>query len=589
MSGGDLLAQGIAAQNAGRMEEAETAFRALLQTRPEDPSALHALGVLALVRGDAEAAVPLLARSLRQRHGDAAAFANLCAALRQLGRLDQAAIAGREAVLIDPNLDMAHHNLASVLLDLKDHEGALEPLRRYIELAPDSTFQRFLLGTSLMVLNREAEAETVWRDLLRLTPDDGRVHANLGVVLKHLRRFEEAVASYHRALVLMPTESAVLNNLGLSLSQTGESDDEALLWLRRAIRLKPDFADAWLNIALVLRNQNRIDEALDYCRRALAADPEHAEANTLLGNCLLLKGQMRAGFAAYEWRTKLREFQAPKHMYPSPSWPGGDPAGLTLLLHDEQGLGDGIQFARYAPMLAARGARIIVGCARPLVRLFASLPGVAEVVATGQSSPPHDFHAPLLSLPHLLAEETVPPLAAPYLSAEPALSARWADRFAGVGGLKVGLVWAGNPEFRDDRRRSPGLATMLGLLDVPGVRFFALQKGGGRGDLERLAGWPGDHFTDLGPEIGDFADTAAIMANLDLVISSCTAPAHLAGALGRPAWTILPLNADWRWRESGTDTPWYPTMTLFRQERIGDWAPVMGRVREALVRLAAAR
>lgn len=584
----ELMARGAALQNAGQPAAAELLFRQVLEQRPEDPDALMALGVLALLGGDAERAVPLLARSLRRRHHNAAGFSNLCAALRDLGRLEQAEVAGREAVLIDPDLDLAQHNLASVLLDRGDHEGALTPLRRYIALVPDARLQRFLLATSLMALDRHAEAETVWRDLLRLTPEDGRVHANLGVVLKSLRRYEEAITAYRRALVLMPDEAAVMNNMGLSLSQLGDRDEAACLWLRRAIRMKPDFADAWLNLGLVLRNQNRIGQAMGYCREALAADPDHAEANTLLATCLLLKGEMQAGFAAYEWRTRLRDFPARRRDYPSPAWTGGDPAGLTLLVHDEQGLGDGIQFARYVPLLVRRGARVVVECAPALARIFATLAGVETVIAHGAPLPPHDAHVPLLSLPYRLGVGELPD-AVPYLSAERGLVANWSRRLSGISGLKVGLVWAGNPEFKDDRRRSPGLAALLPLLDVPGVSFFALQKGGGRADLERCGGGLGGNFTDLGPDITDFADTAAIMSNLDLTISSCTAPPHLAGALGRPVWTLLPLNADWRWREAGTRTGWYPGMRLFRQERSGDWAPVVARVRDALVSLAAAR
>jgi len=587
-SANDLMARAVTLQNEGQPAAAEHLFRQVLEQRPEDPDALMALGVLALMQGDAEAAVPLLARSLRQRHHNAAGFSNLCAALRALGRLEQAEVAGREAVLIAPDLDMAQHNLASVLLDRGDHTGALEPLRHYIALVPDATLQRFLLATSLMALNRHAEAEPVWRDLLHLTPEDGRAHANLGVVLKNMRRYEDAIATYRRALVLMPEEAAVMNNMGLSLSQLGNRDEAAALWLRRAIRVKPDFADAWLNLGLVMRNQNRIDQAMDFCQGALAADPSHAEAHTLLATCLLLKGQIREGFAAYEWRTRLRDFPAREDGFSSPTWTGGNPAGLTLLVHDEQGLGDGIQFARYLPLLAQRGARVIVECAPALVRIFATLAGVEGVIAHGAPRPHHDAHVPLLSLPHLLDLGEVPDTV-PYLSAEGQLQADWSRQLSRFGGLRVGLVWAGNPDFKDDRRRSPGLAAFLPLLEVAGVSFFALQKGRGRSDLERLAGSLGKNFTDLGPEISDFADTAAIMATLDLTISSCTAPPHLAGALGRPVWTVLPLNADWRWRDQGTHTEWYPGMRLFRQERAGDWAPVMARVRDALINLVAAR
>lgn len=584
----DLMARAVTLQNEGRPAEAEILLREVLEQRPEDPDVLMALGVSTLLRGDADGAVPLLARSLRRRHHNAAGFSNLCAALRTLGRLDQAAVAGREAVLIDPDLDLAQHNLASVLLDQGDHEGALQPLRRYIALVPAATLQRFLLAISLMALDRHAEAEPVWRELLRLTPEDGRAHANLGVALKNLRRYAEAIEAYRTAMVLTPDEAAVMNNMGLSLSQLGDRDEAAALWLRRAIRVKPDFADAWLNLGLVMRNQNRIDQAMAFCRGALAADPDHAEAQTLLATCLLLKGEMHAGFAAYEWRTRLRDFPARRRDYAAPAWTGGDPAGLTLLVHDEQGLGDGIQFARYLPLLAGQGARVIVECAPPLTRIFATLPGVETIIAHGAPVPPHDAHVPLLSLPHLLGMAERPDTV-PYLSAEPALTTNWSWRLSSFSGLKVGLVWAGNPDFKDDHRRSPGLAAFLPVLDVPGVSFFALQKGRGRVDIERLGGGLRKNLTDLGPEITDFADTAAIMANLDLVISSCTAPPHLAGALGRPVWTVLPLNADWRWRATGEETDWYPGMRLFRQQRTGDWGPVMTRVREALISLMAAR
>ncbi|AUN33128.1 tetratricopeptide repeat protein [Niveispirillum cyanobacteriorum] len=587
-SANDLMAQAVALQNAGQLVQADALFRRVLEQCPEDPDVLMALGVLSLLREDAAGAVPLLARSLRQRHHNAAGFSNLCAALRALGRLEQAEVAGREAVLIDPGLDMAQHNLASVLLDRGDHEGALEPLRCYIALVPDASLQRFLLATSLMALDRHAEAESIWRELLRLTPEDGRAHANLGVVLKNLRRYAEAIEAYRRALVLMPDEAAVMSNMGLSLSQLGDRDEEATRWLHRAIRVKPHFADAWLNLGLVLRNQNRIEQAMKFCQGALAADPDHAEAHTLLATCLLLKGRMRDGFAAYEWRVRLRDFPALRRDYMSPVWTGGDPAGLTLLVHDEQGLGDGIQFARYVPLLSRRGARVIVECAPALVRIFTTLGGGTTIIAHGAPLPPHDAHVPLLSLPHLLGLEEMPD-AVPYLTAEPALMADWSRRLSDFKGVKVGLVWAGNPDFKDDRRRSPGLSALLPLLEVPGVSFFALQKGGGRADLETLGAGLRPNFTDLGPEITDFADTAGIMTNLDLVISSCTAPPHLAGALGRPVWTLLPLNADWRWRDQGAATLWYPRMRLFRQERAGDWASVVTCVRDALINLAAAR
>ncbi|MFC5358796.1 glycosyltransferase family 9 protein, partial [Azospirillum himalayense] len=244
---------------------------------------------------------------------------------------------------------------------------------------------------------------------------------------------------------------------------------------------------------------------------------------------------------------------------------------------------------RFAPRLQARGVRVLIECNSQLVRLLSAMPGIEGVVSRFDPPPPHDAHDALASLPHRLGTMLYTiPADTPYLRAEPELVTRWATRLAPPCGLRVGLVWAGNPEFKADHIRSPRLKAFLPLLDVPGVSFFGLQKGAGRQDLETCGPLP-PSFTDLGAEIADFADTAAIMEKLDLVISSCTAPAHLAGALGRPVWTVLPFSPDWRWLDRGLCTPWYPTMRLFRQDRRGEWAPVVGRVRAALQAFARSR
>ncbi|CAO3377397.1 tetratricopeptide repeat protein [Azospirillum argentinense] len=497
----------------------------------------------------------------------------------------------RRAVVLDPASIHAFHALAMDRLGRNAPEEAIGPLRRCAALDPSHTFHRFHLAHTLLMRQRYGEAESVLRELVRLAPDDHRARANLGIALKNLGRHEEAADAGHRALALAPAEPGVLSNLGLALSLRSGGDAEAARILRRAVAIAPDFTTARLNLGLVLSKLRRVEEAEAECRRVLDRDPNHAEAHTLLGTCLLLRGELEAGFREYEWRTHLADRQVVPRGLPTPVWDGGNPDGRTILLHDEQGLGDGIQFVRYAPLLRRRGARVIVECDDRLVRLFATLPGVDGVVGRSDAPPPHDAHAALLSLPHRLGTTLATvPAEIPYLRAEPALTAAWATRLGVTPGrrerLRVGLVWAGNPAFKDDRRRSPGLAALRPLLDVPGVMFFGLQKGAGRRDLEIGGPLPAS-FTDLGAEISDFADTAAIMENLDLVISSCTAPAHLAGALGRPVWTLLPDIADWRWLEGGDTTPWYPTMRLFRQTTSGDWTSVVTTVRAALAQAAA--
>lgn len=574
----------------GRLAEAEAGYRQILTADPTQAEALHRLGVLAVQMGKPETAITLLAWSLRHNPTDVVACTNLSITLRQLGRQDEAERAGRAAIAIDASFAEAHAALADALIDRQAFAEAVEPLARHVALRPDSTHHRLQLAHALIRCRRFAEAEILLRDLVRRTPDDVRALANLGVALKNLGRYDEALSAYGIALCLDPANAAILNNMGLTLAQKQTEDSAAIRWLTRAVAVKPDFADALLNLALQKHRENRTIEAKRLCRRAIASAPNQAEAHTLLGACLLAEGDLTQGFAEYEWRSRLSDFPTARNDLTQPAWTGGDLAGRTILIHDEQGLGDSIQFVRYAPLLRNLGAKVVVECQGALVRLFSTMAGLDAVIPRFAPAPSCDGRVALLSLPHLLgtAAATIP-AAIPYLRAEPALVTKWKRRLGRRRGLNVGLVWAGNPEFKDDSRRSPGLAAMLPLLDVPFCRVFALQKGAGRRDLADWRHHLPASFTDLGEDLDDFADTAAIMTCLDLIISSCTAPPHLAGALGRPVWTILPFQADWRWGLTGDSTAWYPTMRLFRQNRPGDWSPVMGQVRAALVQAAKAK
>jgi hypothetical protein len=299
---------------------------------------------------------------------------------------------------------------------------------------------------------------------------------------------------------------------------------------------------------------------------------------------LLMRGDLTEGFAEYEWRSKMEDFPSPKRKFESPKWRGENLQGRTIIVHDEQGAGDAIQFARFAPLLSQMGARVFLECNSQLVRLLSGLQCIEGVFERFAALPPHDYQCSLLSLPYLLGTTLdAIPGQTPYIFAESELALAWSNKLSSHQGLKVGLVWAGNPEFKADRLRSPGLEAFRPLLEVPGISVFALQKGAGRRDLETAQGLP-QNFFDLNDQIDDFADTAAIMANLDLIVTSCTGPAHLAGALGRPTWTVLPFSPDWRWMEEREDTPWYPTMRLFRQDTRGDWTTVMQRLTAELNR-----
>lgn len=321
-----------------------------------------------------------------------------------------------------------------------------------------------------------------------------------------------------------------------------------------------------------------LDGAEEVYRQAVRDGAQDPLLRMCLGQLLMLRGDYRRGLPLNEFR--------PLSPVAGTRWRGQPLKGETVLILGEQGFGDNIQFVRYAEPLARRGARVVVGCQPGIGRLLSTAPGVSQVVESGQGMDPPDLVIPLMSLPYVFGT-TVPTIPAriPYLTAEPAAAAAWRERLSPYAGLKVGLVWGGNPEAAYDGRRSPGLDPYLGLLDLPGVTFFGLQKGPAAAALAGRS-MPAN-FVDLGPELHDFDQSAAVMESLDLVISSCTSPAHLAGALGRPVWVVLASFPDWRWMLEREDSPWYPTARLFRAGRGEGWDPVLGRVRAALAALSA--
>jgi tetratricopeptide (TPR) repeat protein len=575
---------GLTHHNQGRLAEAEAAYRRALEADGDCAEAWHLLGVVALQVNRADVAVNLLAEAIKRNNANAAYFSNLGSALRRLGRLDEAIAAGRRAVQLNGDFPDALVNLSNGLMEKGANAEAAPLLRRVIKMRPRDVNVRLNLARALILSEQAAEAVALLEETLAFAPDTPAALINLGVALKKLGRTDRAIAAYRQALDKAPNDAGALNNLGTAL-QEEDRYDEALEQFEKALAARPGYADAHLNKSLVLRHLGRIEDSIEEARTAVRLKPDLAEAQTSLGFGLLMKGRLREGFAAYEWRSRMADFSSPKRHFQSPVWTGEDPAGKTILVHDEQGVGDAIQFARYAPMLKARGARVILECNTQLSRLFGRMRNIDQVVGRSPSPPPHDAHVSLLSLPHLLGTtlETVPD-EIPYLSVDPNAVDDWRRRLGPRrhGRLRVGLVWAGNPEFREDRNRSPGLAAFLPLLGTPDVEFFALQKGPGRKDLPGLKDRLPSSFVDLGEEIKDFVDTAAIMMNLDLIISSCTAPPHLAGALARPVWVVLPAACDWRWLDQGATTPWYPGMRLFRQEKRGDWAPVIDRVAASL-------
>jgi len=449
--------------------------------------------------------------------------------------------------------------------------------------APRSLDDLAAEGVALHQRGDAAGAKERYEAVLARDPGHALALHFLGVV--HYQRDDPAAALplLERSVELRPEEPEFHNNLGLALARTGR-DDEAVAAYERALARHPAHAGALNNMGLSLRAQNRVSEAIAAYRRAIALQPAFGEAHWNLALALLANGEFAEGWREYETRLALGVFQQGISPAPGPRWDGRDPRGMTLLLTAEQGLGDAIQFVRLADALASRGARVVVRAPAPLVTLFRSVPGVDHVVGSADPLPRYDAQVPILSLPGLLGVDGDRiPARVPYLTADPALRERVRPALAAQGsGLRIGVAWQGSRANADDRRRSTTLSALAPLLAVPGVRWYSLQKDDDADDphaapLVRLD----DRRTLEG--------TAALVAELDLVVSVDTSIAHLAGALARPVWLLLAFAADWRWGIAGDRTPWYPSMRIFRQPAPGDWTTVARAAAEALATLAAVR
>ena len=466
-----------------------------------------------------------------------------CASLQRLGRLEEATACYRVLLAEAPHVPQVHYNLGLALQGQALHEAAAQSFRAAVGLRANWAEAYVNLAKSLQSLRRFAEAEQCSRQALRLKPDLPEALFAHGSVLRDLGRFEAAIARLSDAVGRHPTVSSIRNNLGLALKQMG-----------------------------------RLREAEAAYRAALVLEPEDASVKYNMGELDLVAGRFAEGWEGLEYRWLL-DGQQPRPPGP-PLWDGREvPAGY-LLLHTEQGLGDTIQFCRYVHMAAER-ARIVLLVRPETRRLMAGLhPGVS-VITEGEAVPEHAFHCPLPSLPRAFGTtlETIPGVT-PYLRAEPAGAARWQVRLASLDGLRVGVVWAGNPRHLYDHLRSVPIGVFTRLLGQSGVSFVSLQKGADPAQLRALPA--GARLHDWTAELSDLADTAALIDGLDLVIGVDTAVIHLAGALGKPVWLLNRFDTDWRWLLGRDDSPWYPTLRQFRQAQPGDWKGVVARVAAAL-------
>jgi Tfp pilus assembly protein PilF len=541
------LAVAVQHHTAGRLAEAEVVYRQILAAAPDQPDALHLLGVIAHQAGQHAAAIELINRAINAGSRGAGTYNNLGEAYRALGRDDEAAQCYEQALRLEPDFAGAHSNLGIILQRQRRFDEALSHYRRAIELEPASPEAHNNLGNLLMDQQRVDEAIAAYRTAILLRETYAEAHNNLAAALEKLERFDEALAEYERALALRPNFVEALNNLGTIRQKQGRHDAALAAW-QRATTINPNFGDAHWNIGL-----------------------HHLAA-----------GDYARGWEGYEWRWQCEHSRGRWREYPGkPRWDGSPLNGRRILLYPEQGFGDVIQFARFIPLVAERGGRVIVECQPELVEIMRTLDGAAEVIASGEALPEFDTYLALLSVPRVLGTTLANlPNRVPYLRAEPGAVQRWRERLADAAPdrLKVGLTWGGN--VTPDPKRSMRLSDLAALAEVPGLSWFSLQKGDA---AAQLASPPaGMQILDLGPELTNFADTAAALANLDLLITIDTAVAHLAGAMAVKTWTLLPFAPDWRWMLTREDSPWYPTMRLFRQPARSDWASVVARVLDEL-------
>ncbi|MBC8338312.1 MAG: tetratricopeptide repeat protein [Rhodospirillales bacterium] len=527
---------------AGRLGEAERLYRQALEIRPEAAEIMSKLGAALAVQGKFTEAVSVLRRAIGNAPDLAEAHNNLGSIFQMQGRLDDAVEPLRRALDIDPNQAAAHANLGNILLQQGRPEDAAQSFQKALEIEPDTAQALNGLGSALLQQNKG----------------------------------EEAGDAFHRALAITPDQPEILSNLGNLLRNQGKYD-EAVETLQKAVALQPKLTEAHINLGNALKSRGDWDGAMDAYKSALSLEPDNAETHWNNAQVLLMTGQFPEGWAEYEWRMKCEGFQSLIWSASGPPWDGSSLEGKTILVFCEQGFGDSIQFVRYAETLSAMGGKVIVKCPPQLQALFETTPGVSRAVSRLDRTVEYNVQASLLSLPRLLGTnlDTIP-ATVPYLTPPEKQAAKLPEN----GSLKAGIVWAGNPAHKNDQNRSIDLNLLKPLLAVDGFDFYSLQFGERSQDITRLE--LENDIVDLSGNLEDFSATAAVMRNLDLILSVDTSVVHLAGALGKPVWTLLPFVPDWRWLLGRDDSPWYPSMRLFRQQAPGDWQGVIENVESAL-------
>jgi len=563
----------------GQLDLAQDCYQKLLEIHPRQFDALHLLGYIAHQRGAHERAIELIRQALEIDPNHATAHLNLGNAIAALQHPELALACFDRALQLRPDYADAHMNRGNLLAQTGKLDDALSAYDRALLIKPDHVDALINRSNVLRTQGRPHEALAGYELALRLRPNSAAGHYNRGNIMQDLVRHTDAIACYEQALAIDPRFAEAANNRSVSLLAL-DQPEEALRSVEMALALKPDYPFAIYNRGNALRDRGEYQEALACYADVQRRTPEYPRAHWNEALCRLLIGDFEQGWLKHEWRWKTDTFTSPFRGFPEPLWLGSESLqGKTILLHAEQGFGDTVQFCRYSRLVAALGATVVLEVQPALMSLLATLEGVDQLVATGAPLPRFDYQSPLLSLPLAFHTtlETIP--AEPYLSADAAQAEVWRDRLGTRTRPRVGLVWSGNPAHINDKKRTIPLSQIVRLLSGD-LQFISLQKEIRASDQASLDQHP--EIFDPRDQLGDFADTAALISILDLVITVDTAVAHLAGALGKPVWLLLPATPDWRWLLKREDSPWYPSARLFRQATAGDWDGVIANVARAL-------
>lgn len=588
-----LLSKGIAHQQAGRLGSAEACYRRSLKADPRCPQALRLLGLVAQSEGRSQDSIRLIRESLALNPDDPDALNSLADSYFAQGEMQPASRCLVRLAELRPQSADVHHRLGKLQERLGEWDAATASYRRALALKPDSPGLHSSLAGLESKQGALREALDSCGRALALDPTNPELYTQLGSALTDLGEYEAALKALERALALQPKSTSAVLGMGYVFERRGDLAAAANAF-RDALKLDPKSASAYLHLSIIYNLEADLANAAGYCKRVLELEPGCAEARSFLGLIDLVQGNYLDGWTQYEerWNTPYgfrfrRKFEAPR-------WKGEPLEGSRILLYAEQGLGDTLQFVRYVPVVAALGANVFLEVQPCLQGLLARTPGATDVISCGAPLPAFDWQCPLLSLPWALGTslDTIP-AQVPYVYADPSRVERWQQRLfpaqelarARGNALRVGLVWAGSSSHPNDLWRSISLEQLAPLTNIEAATFYSLQVGAPAEQVKLLGARA--RLIDLHDELKEFEDTAAIIANLDLVISIDTSVAHLAGAMGKAVWILLQKSNDWRWLLGREDSPWYPTARLFRQSKLGEWQEVMTRVEEELRKLAA--